>query len=63
MYKPQKVWPESLSSVERMCFEIDRTSQEVEEHCRLIAQQQAIIADLMNRIKLLEEDMIKRSCC
>jgi len=36
---------------------------EQQQHCRLIAQQQAIIADLMNRVKLLEEDLIKRSCC
>lgn len=63
MYKPQRVWPESLSSIDKMCFEIDRTSQEVESHCKLIADQQAIIADLVNRVKLLEEDLIKRSCC
>lgn len=31
-------------------------------HCKLIADQQAIIADLMNRVRLLEEHMIKKSC-
>lgn len=36
---------------------------EQQQHCKLLADQQAIIADLMNRVKLLEEDLIKRSCC
>lgn len=36
---------------------------EQQQHCRLIAESQAIIADLMNRVKILEEDLIKRNCC
>ncbi len=36
---------------------------EMQKHCKLIAEYQAITADLMNRVKLLEEDLIKRNCC
>ena len=61
MYKPKRLYLEEVVTITEMCCEIDRTSIEVESHCKLIAESQAIIADLMNRIKLLEEDLIKRS--
>lgn len=63
MYKPLKLFTEEYVSIAELIEEFDKATAELQEHCKLIAQQQAIIADLMNRIKLLEEDMIKRSCC
>jgi len=62
MYKRMNVYQE-LTSSEDICIEINNATKEIESHCKLIAEYQAIIADLMNRVKLLEEDMIKRSCC
>lgn len=63
MYKPRKLDKEHVVALPEICAEINKASDELQEHCKLIAQQQAIIADLMNRIKLLEEDKIKQSCC